>query len=198
MPTYVYASDLLRLLVDRKTDVLLLSTSLPWRIREQLDAMPDLAVVVSTPSAIASAAKLDVHDGDAVLVLCDSVTLIAKERLPPPAPGVTPLLHVLLNASKLNEFTERHHVAILTAVKGRKRGRAGPPQGEEVRAPLEFFGLTKTATLAELKKARTRLVSLYHPDAVAQLGPRIRDVALEETKRINAAFDAARTLLTSR
>jgi len=43
-----------------------------------------------------------------------------------------------------------------------------------------------------VKRAYLLLVAQYHPDKVAQLGPKLQRVALEETRRLNLAWSELR------
>ena len=60
--------------------------------------------------------------------------------------------------------------------------------------PEELFhghvlGLVGKITFEDVKRHyRSRIVE-YHPDKVAYLGSKLRELAEEETKRINAAYD---------
>ena len=56
----------------------------------------------------------------------------------------------------------------------------------------EILGVQQTASQEECKKAYRLLMSLYHPDKVAQLSGNRRKQAEEETKRINAAWQKIR------
>jgi DnaJ like chaperone protein len=51
------------------------------------------------------------------------------------------------------------------------------------------LGLTEDYTPEELKKAYRRLASQYHPDKVAHLGTKLQQVAEQEMKRINEAYE---------
>ena len=54
--------------------------------------------------------------------------------------------------------------------------------------PYALLGLPPGASFEEARAARNALLQQYHPDKVAGLGPKLREVAESETKRINAAF----------
>jgi hypothetical protein len=66
----------------------------------------------------------------------------------------------------------------------------GPPWWEILRVP-------RGASLREVTAAYRDLIAQSHPDKVAHLSERIRRVADEETRRINAAYEAARRVLKS-
>ena len=55
-----------------------------------------------------------------------------------------------------------------------------------------FLGLSGKVTKAEVRKKYLELVAQYHPDKVAHLGDRLREVAEEEMKKINHAYDFLR------
>jgi hypothetical protein len=56
-----------------------------------------------------------------------------------------------------------------------------------------LFAATSSTPWEHIEKARRRLIQQYHPDKVAALGPKLREVAEAEGKRINQAFDLLRT-----
>src|SRR5438046_2730394 len=62
---------------------------------------------------------------------------------------------------------------------------AGPPWWEVLRVP-------RGASPQEVAAAYRKLIAQNHPDKVAHLSERIRRVADEETRRINAAYELAR------
>ena len=61
------------------------------------------------------------------------------------------------------------------------------PPSERDKA-LAVLGLEPNATMAEAKRARSKLMSLYHPDKLAGLPEGRRKQAEEEAKRINLAW----------
>jgi DnaJ-domain-containing protein 1 len=60
-------------------------------------------------------------------------------------------------------------------------------------SPWEVLGVMPGAPLAEVKRAYLALVAQYHPDKVAQLGPKLQALAQEETRRIIEAWEQLRT-----
>ena len=88
-------------------------------------------------------------------------------------------------------------------------GRAGRPSPSEakrrvlpepVRRPegpnwREVLRVSEGASLREVAAAYRKLIAQNHPDKVAHLSERIRRVAEEETRRINAAYEAAQRAL---
>jgi DnaJ-class molecular chaperone len=61
---------------------------------------------------------------------------------------------------------------------------SGPPWWEVLKVP-------RTATLPEVSAAYRTLIQKNHPDKVSHLSEQIRKVADQETRRINAAYEAA-------
>jgi uncharacterized membrane protein YhaH (DUF805 family)/DnaJ-domain-containing protein 1 len=55
-----------------------------------------------------------------------------------------------------------------------------------------FLGLSGKVTKTEIRKKYLTLVAQYHPDKVSHLGDRLREVAEEEMKKINEAYDFLR------
>lgn len=66
------------------------------------------------------------------------------------------------------------------------------PEGPSWRAVL---GVSAGASWREVTAAYRELITKNHPDKVAHLSERIRKVAEEETRRINAAYEAAQAAL---
>lgn len=60
-----------------------------------------------------------------------------------------------------------------------------------LREAFAVFGLPQGCSAETLRDAYRRLISQHHPDKVASLGPRLKEVAERETRRINAAFAMA-------
>lgn len=59
---------------------------------------------------------------------------------------------------------------------------------DEVHSPYSILGISQTATPEEIKRAYRKKITEYHPDKVASLGPELRSLAEEMTKKINSAF----------
>lgn len=53
----------------------------------------------------------------------------------------------------------------------------------------KVLGLEVIKDIFEIKEKYRILVSQYHPDKVAHLGPKLQKAALEEVKKINEAFE---------
>jgi len=67
----------------------------------------------------------------------------------------------------------------------------GPGWWEVLRVP-------QNASLREVTASYRTLIAQNHPDKVAHLSEKIRRVAEEETRRINAAYEAAQRALNRR
>ncbi len=52
----------------------------------------------------------------------------------------------------------------------------------------ELFHADKGTAWEEIELIRRKLIQQYHPDKVAALGPKLRELAEVEGKRINIAF----------
>lgn len=59
-------------------------------------------------------------------------------------------------------------------------------------SPWEVLGVAPGTPLPEVKQAYLSLISQYHPDKVAQLGPKLQALATEETRRLNHAWSELR------
>jgi len=83
----------------------------------------------------------------------------------------------------------------------RKMGREGPrgsgsrSEGEpgaerrQTESPDEVLGITADASPEQIKAAYREKCKQYHPDLVANLGPKLQRLAEDELKRINAAYE---------
>jgi hypothetical protein len=58
----------------------------------------------------------------------------------------------------------------------------------------EVLGVEPTASLEEIKSAWKARLKEYHPDRVATLGPKLKALAEEESKTLNAAYEMAMQL----
>lgn len=56
----------------------------------------------------------------------------------------------------------------------------------------QLFQADKGSAWEEIEFTRRKLIQQYHPDKVAALGPKLRELAELEAKRINVAFDLLR------
>ena len=90
-----------------------------------------------------------------------------------------------------------------------RSGRSSPADAKRRVAPeparrpegpgwWEVLRVPRGATVREVATAYRALIAQNHPDKVAHLSERIRRVADEETRRINAAYEAAQRALGSR
>jgi len=53
----------------------------------------------------------------------------------------------------------------------------------------ELLDIPKDSTSGDIKKAYKKMALMYHPDKVSSLGPRLKEVANEEMKKLNNAKD---------
>lgn len=64
----------------------------------------------------------------------------------------------------------------------------------ETPAPMfwhEVLNVAPNADTQEIRRAYKSLMSQYHPDKVASLGPELRELCERKTKEINTAYDRA-------
>jgi curved DNA-binding protein CbpA len=55
----------------------------------------------------------------------------------------------------------------------------------ETESHYQILGVSENSRENEIKKAYRRLASLYHPDKVEHLGPRLKELAGEELRKLN-------------
>jgi hypothetical protein len=65
--------------------------------------------------------------------------------------------------------------------------RAGGVSDEQRHATV--LGLAGQVTLADIRRRYLELIKEYHPDRVASLGHKLRELAEAESKKINAAYE---------
>jgi hypothetical protein len=73
-----------------------------------------------------------------------------------------------------------------------KTHQSTPPAAETIPDEIihaRVLGLRGRVTLADIKRHYRERMMEYHPDKVASLGHKLREVAEDETKRINAAYE---------
>ena len=58
------------------------------------------------------------------------------------------------------------------------------------KTPYETLQVSPNASIDDIRAAYRRMVQLYHPDKVSELGPELREVAERHMKEINAAYEA--------
>ena len=83
---------------------------------------------------------------------------------------------------------------------GERKQSASPKPLPRTQGPgwWEVLRVPQGASLREVTASYRTLIAQSHPDKVAHLSERIRRVAEEETRRINAAYEAAQRALNRR
>ena len=70
------------------------------------------------------------------------------------------------------------------------------PKGDDTTLSLKdaykLFEADETSPWEQIELTRRRLIQQYHPDKVASLGPKLKEVADKEGKRINIAYSLIR------
>jgi DnaJ-domain-containing protein 1 len=67
---------------------------------------------------------------------------------------------------------------------------AEPTAGDDHENPFAVLGVPDSASFDEVHAAWRRHLVAYHPDRFESAGEKIRQVALTETQRLNAAFQS--------
>lgn len=55
----------------------------------------------------------------------------------------------------------------------------------------EILEVNPSASIADIKMAYKRKISMYHPDKVSSMGPEFNEIAQKKSKEINSAYDEA-------
>jgi hypothetical protein len=72
--------------------------------------------------------------------------------------------------------------------KSKANGEAKNAPKNETASPYTILDIPPNATFDEIKKAYRKKIMEYHPDRVASLGPELKRLVEEMTKKINTAF----------
>jgi len=94
-------------------------------------------------------------------------------------------------------FTTVYQDEVLSVVFAETKSENGTKQNEHslnvtLDDAYQLFQTDKGDAWEEIELTRRRLIQQYHPDKVAALGPKLRELAELEAKRINVAFDLLR------
>jgi DnaJ-domain-containing protein 1 len=65
---------------------------------------------------------------------------------------------------------------------------------EPIRQWHEILEIDTSATAAEIQIAYHKMINMYHPDRVDNLGRELKEMAEKKTKEINAAYTLAKRL----
>ena len=209
VPFFGTATELSRFTHRTGTSVVLASTdgaesAFPQDLAERIWAWSaDVRLASASPEALQRVAGDAIHPGD-VFIFADGklswrsepaqnldTQALAAHAVSVFVSALSQHGYVRLKQRERNEaiFTRVKLVAMERLLKNRaKRTARAKPAPEPVEDPYTLLGLTPQATFEEARAARNALLQQYHPDKVAGLGPKLREVAEVETKRINAAF----------
>jgi hypothetical protein len=92
-------------------------------------------------------------------------------------------------------FTTSYQDGVLSIVFEGAEPENGTKQNEPpvtLEVAYQLFNADKGTAWEEIELTRRRLLQQYHPDKVAALGPKLRELAESEGKCINVAFDLLR------
>lgn len=65
-------------------------------------------------------------------------------------------------------------------------------ESDKQESEYDLLGISEGASVEEVKKAYYQKMKEYHPDKMSGLGEKIKVLALEESKKINEAYEAIR------
>jgi DnaJ like chaperone protein len=68
------------------------------------------------------------------------------------------------------------------------------PESSTNKAWFEILEVHPSSSLADIKTAYKKKISMYHPDKVSSMGPEFNEIAQKKSKEINAAYDEATRL----
>lgn len=68
-------------------------------------------------------------------------------------------------------------------------GRTENPKNKDERYFASILGLQTGSTSDDIRNRYRELVMQYHPDRVAHLGPKLKEVAEQQMKEINEAYN---------
>lgn len=212
VPFFGTATELSRFTHRAGTSVVLASASgtesaFPPELADRIFAWsPDVKLASASPEALRGVGD-SVHAGD-VFIFADgklcwrSEPALNLDTQALATQAVSLFISALSQQGYVRLKQRERNDAILTRVKliamerllknrAKRASRAKPaPESEPVAVedPYLLLGLAPGASFEEARAARNVLLQQYHPDKVAGLGPKLREVAEAETKRINAAF----------
>lgn len=176
----------------------------PSELAEQISAWSaHVKLAAASPQALQRVAVDPIHPNDIFIFADGKLSWRSEPALSLDTQGVAShAVSVFISALFQQSYQQLKHrernEAILTRVKlvamerllkqRARRAKAPAPMPEPVEDPYAVLGLPLEATFEQARAARNTLLLQYHPDKVAGLGPKLREVAEAETKRINAAF----------
>ncbi|WP_163994526.1 J domain-containing protein [Pyxidicoccus caerfyrddinensis] len=213
VPFFGTATELSRFTQRTGTSVVLVGTggtesAFPQDLAERIFAWsPDVKLASASPEALTRVSGDAIQPGD-VFIFADGKLswrsepalnldshALASQAVSLFISALSQQGYVRLKQRERNDaiFTRVKLVAMERLLKNRakraSRAKAAPePEPARVEDPYALLGLTPGASFEEARAARNALLLQYHPDKVAGLGPKLREVAEAETKRINAAF----------
>lgn len=211
VPFFGTATELSRFTHRAGTSVVLVGTggtesAFPQELAERIAAWSaDVKLASASPEALTRVAGDAIQSGD-VFIFADgklcwrSEPTLNLDSQALASQAVSLFISALSQQGYVRLKQRERNDAILTRVKliamerllknrAKRASRTkAAPEPERVEDPYALLGLTPGASFEEARAARNALLQQYHPDKVAGLGPKLREVAEAETKRINAAF----------
>lgn len=93
---------------------------------------------------------------------------------------------------EFHDYLQAHAPDLLIRGQRRRGSKRSEPEAEAVLDERDFariLGLRDRVTVSDIKRAYRQRMMEHHPDRVAALGPKLRELAEKEAKKINAAYE---------
>lgn len=124
--------------------------------------------------------------GNERVISCPSCSQKLRIRLP----LITSLIKCSKCSSRFELKIDENGNIYINKTNENKRNRDTINQPIDLEYCFALLDITPQATSSEIKSAYKKKIMEYHPDKVEKLGARLKMVAEEESKRINAAYSA--------
>ena len=140
----------------------------PEALQERLSELPyPVACIVAPPEAVAPTY------GDTALG--DTLVVVGGQKMGVVPKGTPDLAHTILGLLR-------------ASLGGGQRRSEGWEAQDDASDPFEILGISPAASFEQVRAAWRARLAEYHPDKYMQAGAKIRTVAADESRRVNAAY----------